>query len=409
MDTTYDSRTAETRSPWGAVICMSLMTFTLVASEFMPVSLLTPIAEDLAITEGQAGMAIAVSGFFAVVTSLFSNGLLARLDRRTVVLGYTVVLVVSGIAVAFAPNYLIFMFGRALIGVSVGGFWSLATAIVARIVAGPDVPKALAMLQGGTALAAVIAAPLGSFLGGLIGWRGAFFILVPVGVAAFVWQALVLPRMPGGGTASTGAPFRLLANRTFALGMAAMTLFFAGQFALSTYLRPFLEVVTALDVNTLSLVLLGIGLAGLAGTSLIGFLLRAHLSAVLVAFPAALAAIALLLIGLGPVAIATTGLLMLWGFLTTPIPVAWGTWMTRVVPDQLEAGGGLQVALIQFANTFGAFSGGLLFDGAGWWSPFALGALFLLGSAIVAVAATGARQQASGAGLPFGIEGNATC
>ena len=67
MDTTYDSRTAETRSPWGAVICMSLMTFTLVASEFMPVSLLTPIAEDLAITEGQAGMAIAVSGFFAVV------------------------------------------------------------------------------------------------------------------------------------------------------------------------------------------------------------------------------------------------------------------------------------------------------------------------------------------------------
>jgi predicted MFS family arabinose efflux permease len=215
--------------------------------------------------------------------------------------------------------------------------------------------------------------------------------------------------MPGGGTASTGASYRLLANRTFALGMAAMTLFFAGQFALSTYLRPFLEVVTALDVNTLSLVLLGIGLAGLAGTSLIGFLLRAHLSAVLVAFPAALAAIALLLIGLGPVAIATTGLLMLWGFLTTPIPVAWGTWMTRVVPDQLEAGGGLQVALIQFAITFGAFSGGLLFDSAGWWSAFALGALLLLGSASVAVAATGARQQTSGAGLPFGIEGDATC
>ena len=64
----------------------------------------------------------------------------------------------------------------------------------------------------------------------------------------------------------------------------------------------------------------------------------------LVGFPAALAAVALLLIGLGPVAIATTGLLMLWGFLTTPIPVAWGTWMTRVVPDELEAGGGLQVA-----------------------------------------------------------------
>ena len=112
----------------------------------------------------------------------------------------------SGVAITFAPNYLVFMFGRALIGVSIGGFWSLSTAISARIVSGPDVPKALAMLQGGTALAAVIAAPLGSFLGGLIGWRGAFFIVVPIGIAAFIWQALVLPSMPGGGTSSPGEP-----------------------------------------------------------------------------------------------------------------------------------------------------------------------------------------------------------
>ena len=85
MDTTIDDRTAEAASPWGAVTCMTLMTFVLVASEFMPVSLLTPIAEELAITEGQAGMAISVSGFIAVVTSLFSKGVLARLDRRTLV------------------------------------------------------------------------------------------------------------------------------------------------------------------------------------------------------------------------------------------------------------------------------------------------------------------------------------
>jgi predicted MFS family arabinose efflux permease len=82
--------------------------------------------------------------------------------------------------------------------------------------------------------------------------------------------------------------------------------------------------------------------------------------------------------------------------------------MTRVVPDQLEAGGGLQVALIQFAITAGAFSGGLLYDSAGWWSAFALGALLLLGSAMLAVAVTGARQRA-GADVGYGMEGNATC
>ncbi|MBZ9725028.1 MFS transporter [Mesorhizobium sp. CO1-1-11] len=387
MEATYDSQLVETPSAWGAVICLSLLTFVLVASEFMPVSLLTPLARDLAITEGQAGQAISVSGFFAVVTSLFGNALLSKLDRRTVVLLYTVVLVVSGLAITFAPTYPVFMFGRALIGVSIGGFWSLSTAILARIVSRDDLPRAIAMLQGATAFATVVAAPLGSFLGGLIGWRGAFFIVVPIGLAAIVWQLAVLPSMPAEEPVSAGRMVGLLGNRAFAIGMAATTLAFMGQFSLSTYLRPFLEGITGLDVNTLSMVLLGLGLAGLVGTSLVGFVLRSHLGAVLIGLPAMLSVIALLLIALGPVAVAAAVLLLLWGLFTSPIPVAWSTWMAKVIPDDLEAGGGLQVALIQFAITFGAFAGGLLFDTASWWSPFALAALLLLGSTLFAVAA----------------------
>lgn len=55
----------------GAVIAMALCATILIASDFMPVSLLTPIARDLAITEGHAGQSISISGFFALVTGLF--------------------------------------------------------------------------------------------------------------------------------------------------------------------------------------------------------------------------------------------------------------------------------------------------------------------------------------------------
>ena len=70
-----------------------------------------------------------------------------------------------------------------------------------------------------------------------------------------------------------------------------------------------------------------------------------------------LAILALLLIGLGHSLAATAVLLVLWGFFTTPIPVAWNTWMAKIIPDDLEAGGGLQVALIQLAIAGGAFAG----------------------------------------------------
>jgi predicted MFS family arabinose efflux permease len=357
-----DTAPSRTDTAWAAVICMSLLTFVLIGSEFMPVSLLTPIAQEFAVTEGQAGQSIAISGLFAIITSLFGNSLLTRLDRRAVVLLYTSILVASGLITAFAPNFTIFMLGRVLVGIAIGGFWSLSTAILARLATSTDLPRALAMLQGGTALAAVIAAPLGSFLGDLIGWRGAFLVVVPAGIIGLVWQFAVLPAMPPDRHVSPRAMAALFRRPIVAVGMAATALAFMGQFALSTYLRPYLENVTGLDINALSLTLLGLGLGGLAGTFAAGFVLRDWLKTALIGLPIALAILAVLLVGLNQYALVISVLLVTWGFFSTPIPVAWGTWMTRTIPNDLEAGGGVQVALVQLAITAGAFSGGLLFD-----------------------------------------------
>lgn len=383
IELTLDEMTSPeiAETPWAAVTCLSLLTFLLVGLEFLPVSLLTPIARDLSVSEGQAGLAITISGVFAVVTSLFGNGLLSKVDRKAVVLLYTGILVISSLAIALAPNFTAFLMGRALVGVAIGGFWSLSTAILARLALKSDLPKAIALLQGGTAFAIVIAAPLGSFLGGLIGWRGTFLITVAIGLAALVWQLTVLPKMPATETVSVGRMLRLLHNRAFLIGMAATGLVFMGMNALSIYLRPFLEGVTGLGLNALSLMLLGVGLGGLAGTSLIGFVLRRHLAAALIGLPGTVALIALLLIGFGSSPLATATLLVLWGFFSTPTPVAWNTWMARLVPGELEAAGGVQVALIQLAIAGGAFAGGVLFDSAGWWSAFLLAAILLAGSA----------------------------
>src|SRR5206468_2700128 len=169
------NRTSKSRGGWGAVLALTLCVSTLIASEFMPVSLLTPIASGLRVTEGQAGQAITASGIFAVLTSLFISTVTRRLDRRSLLLWLTGVMVASGIIVATAPNFPMLLVGRALIGVVIGGFWSMSTATVMRLVPENHVPRALAMLNGGNALATTVVAPLGSFLGQYIGWRGAFF------------------------------------------------------------------------------------------------------------------------------------------------------------------------------------------------------------------------------------------
>ncbi|QTD94510.1 MFS transporter [Burkholderia anthina] len=372
---------------WGAVLAMALGAFALVASEFMPVSLLTPIAGDLHVSEGQAGQAISVSGAFALLTSLGIASLAGRRDRKRLLLALTLVTIVSGTVVAFAPNYLAFIAGRALIGVAIGGFWSMSAATAMRLVPDAQVPRALAIVNGGNALATVIAAPLGSFLGAIVGWRWAFFCVVPVAAIAFGWKLVSLPPMKAASHTAAGNVLTLLARAPVALGMAAVSLLFMGQFALFTYLRPFLETVTHVGSAALSLMLLAIGVAGLAGTILIGAVLKRGLYRTLVVTPLLMAAIAAALGRCGASVAATACLLALWGLTGTAAPVGWWTWLARTLPDDAEAGGGLMVAVVQLAIALGATAGGLLFDLHGYRATFGLSAVLLVFAGMLAFAA----------------------
>ncbi|MFY9993445.1 MAG: MFS transporter [Leclercia sp.] len=363
---------------WGGIFAMTLCVFVLIASEFMPVSLLTPLATDLGVTEGLAGQGIAISGALAVITSLTISSIAGKADRKYLLLGMTVLMAVSGVIIAFASSYLVYMAGRALIGIAIGGFWSMSAATAIRLVPSHQVSRALAIFNGGNALATVVAAPLGSYLGATIGWRGAFLCLVPVAVLAFIWQWISLPNMRGDNKPSRGTVFRLFNRRIVSLGMLACGLFFMGQFALFTYVRPFLETVTRVSPSGLSLILLTLGVAGFIGTLIVSTVLNARFYLALMAIPLLMAAIAGMLLLTGHSVWIVALLLGLWGMLATAAPTGWWTWIARTLPDDAEAGGGLMVAVIQLSIALGSTAGGLMFDNLGWQSAFAMSGVLLL-------------------------------
>lgn len=395
MSTLSQTTQNNERAYWGGIFAMTLCVFVLIASEFMPVSLLTPIASDLGVTEGLAGQGIAISGALAVLTSLSLSHIAGNMNRKTLLLGMTILMAVSGLIIAFASSYLVYMAGRALIGIAIGGFWSMSAATAIRLVPQHQVSRALAIFNGGNALATVVAAPLGSYLGATIGWRGAFLCLVPVATAAFIWQWFSLPDMNGNKSqTSRGTVFRLFRLPVVSTGLLACGLFFMGQFALFTYVRPFLETVTHVSASGLSLILLTIGIAGFIGTLIVALFLNARFYLTLMAIPLLMAAIAGLLILTGHSNWIVVLLLGFWGLLATAAPTGWWTWIARTLPEDAEAGGGLMVAVIQLSIALGSTAGGMVFDHIGWQSTFAMSAILLL-SAVVLTGLT-ARKSATG-------------
>jgi predicted MFS family arabinose efflux permease len=368
------------QAAWSAVGSMTLCVALLIASEFMPVSLLTPIANDLGATEGMAGQAISVSGLFAVVTSLLIATMASRFDRRHVLVVLTACMGASLALVALAPNFAFLMVARALLGITIGGFWSLSSATLMRLVPEDVVPKAVGVLYLGNAVATAVAAPIGSYLGGVIGWRGVFWALVPLTVLSLVWQWISLPSMPPQKAVPIGRVLTLLGRRHVQSAMVAVMLTFGGAFATFTYLRPFLETYTHASLTQLSLLLLGLGAAGFLGTYSAAALVGRHLHAMVRGLPLALGAVTLAMLAAGHLVWAVAVAMMAWGTLNSAIPVAWFSWLTVGVKDEPEAAGGLMVAGIQLAIMLGAAFGGLLLD------HFSVAATFVGGAALLMLA-----------------------
>jgi len=373
---------AQTAAGWAGVFAMTLCAFTLITSEFMPVSLLTPIMGSLNISEGMAGRGLTISSIFAVVTSLSISALAGTMNRKTLLLIFTVLMATSAIVIATSTTYWAYLAGRAIIGIVVGGFWSMSTATAIRLVPMDQVPRAMAIVNLGNVIGLAIASPIDAYLGSIIGWRGVFFCLVPLSALVLIMQWLKLPSMPiTHRQPGSGNVFRLLKTPAVALGMFGCGTFFMGQFTLFTYIRPFLEQVTGLDVLQLSSTLLVMGMSGLAGSVLVAFIIKRALFLLLLGVPTLMAAIAVALIFFGSSFAVVVVLIGVWGMIATSLPGAWWAWLARTLPDNAEAGGGLMVALIQLSIGFGAAMGGVLFDAMGYRATFTASAVVLLTSA----------------------------
>ncbi len=372
------------RPNWSAVFAVAFCVACLITVEFLPVSLLTPMAQDLGISEGVAGQSVTVTAFVAMFASLFITQIIQATDRRYVVILFAVLLTLSCLLVSFANSFTLLLAGRACLGLALGGFWAMSASLTMRLVPPRTVPKALSVIFGAVSIALVIAAPLGSFLGGIIGWRHVFNAAAVMGVLCVIWVVKSLPSLPGEPSHQKQNIFSLLQRPGVMAGMIAIFMSFAGQFAFFTYIRPVYMNLAGFDVDGLTLVLLSFGIASFVGTSLSSSVLKRSVKLALAGAPLVLAVSALVLTLWGREKVVAAGIAIVWGLSFALVPVGWSTWITRSLSDQAEKAGSIQVAVIQLANTCGAAIGGVALDHLGLLSPLALsGTLMLLAGILV--------------------------
>lgn len=350
---------------WPAVVSLTLGVFGLVTAEFLPASLLTSMAADLGISEGAAGQTVTATALVAAVSAPSIPVLTRKFDRRGVMLTLTALLLVSNALAVWAEDVWTLIGARVLLGVALGGFWSMAAPLALRLVPEELFPRAMALILSGVSVATVCAAPVGAWMGDIFGWRSAFVAAGAIGLVTLAAQWATLPSLPAQGGASLRMLAQLIGRPSVRTALLAVLLVISGHFAGFTYVRPLMENIAHLPIGAVSAVLLGYGIAGFFGNLAGGYVAGRSERIVVVLGSAAIAALAAALLVAGKSAAVTSVAIVLWGFAFAAFPVGFQIWIVRAAPDQAESASGLLVAAFQVAIASGAVGGGVLVDNVG--------------------------------------------
>lgn len=368
---------------WWAVVAVMIGIFLLVTAEQLPIRLLSQVASSMGVSPGMAGLMVTVPGVVAAFSAPLLPVAVGRLDRRIMLTVLMMVMVLGSVLSAFASSFSLLLAARALVGLSIGGFWAVAGSIAPRLVPEAQVPKAMTMIFGGVTAASVLGVPLGTLLGDYSNWRvafgalGAFSLLTAI--ALWFWLPPLPPREP--------VRLRVLAqqfsNRGVRVAVLTTAFVVVGHFAAYTFISPILQEISGISQRHVGSLLLLYGAAGIIGNIAAGMFAGRNPYRAVLLIPSLLFVIvaAFPLLGIQP----SSGvlLLMAWGAVFGSVSVSIQTWILRTAPNT-EAATALMAFTFNMSIGLGAMMGGRIVDGASL--PIAMwtaSGLFLLGALLV--------------------------
>jgi predicted MFS family arabinose efflux permease len=377
---------SEPRLPWPALLTLASIAFLALVSELLPAGLLTPMADDLGVTESQAGLFVTVYALAAGVAAIPIIGATRSWSRHRLML-----IVVGGFAVvnlgtAFAPSYAVMLPIRVAGGVVTGMMWSLVGGYAAAVVGPEQRGRALAIALGGATVAFSTGLPASSALGALVGWRAAFGVLAGLGAAFFLLATRVLPHVPGE-DAGDRLPFWQVVRLPGIAAIGGVTvLMIVGHNVLYTYVDPFVERAGLHNGVSAGLLLFGAGSIG--GMWVAGRVIDRDLRRLLFGELWTIAAVMAVLGVFGTSAVVVLLAFAAWGVAYGGLAAVMQTASVRIAGPAADVAVSVTVTAWSLGIAGGALVGGIAFDAGGAGVlPWVAAALVLAAVAGVAGAA----------------------
>lgn len=265
-----------TLKEWLPLVAMTFATFLFNTSEFMPIGLLTSIADDFMMTEAEIGRIVSIYAWVVMILSMPLMVMASKYGLRSLILAMMGVFILSNSLASLAGGFWTLLGARLVLACAHAIFWSIAVPAAVRMVAPKFKAIAMSMLVTGSSLAVILGLPLGRVIGLQMGWRMAFFSMAAVAVAILVYMFFVFPKLDKTEPFSFKQLPELWHNKTLMALYGVNILIPMAQYTAYSYIEPFMKQIAGMSDNMVTSTLVILGFAGLAGSFIFARLYEQH-------------------------------------------------------------------------------------------------------------------------------------
>ncbi|TDL30848.1 MFS transporter [Jeotgalibacillus sp. S-D1] len=381
----YTTNQTQAKGGLPALLALAISAFAIGTTEFVPVGLLSTIADNLSISITLAGLLISGYAMGVAFGAPVLTALTSRVSRKSLLMSLMVVFIIGNAVAALSTSYSLLLTARFITAFSHGIFFSIGSTIAADLVPAHKRSSAIAFMFTGLTVATVTGVPLGTFIGQAFGWRATFWGVAALGIIGMIASAILVPKkLKEAPPSKFSEQLKILSNGKLLLAFSITALGYGGTFVAFTYLTPLLENITGFSAKWVSIILLVYGIAVAIGNIIGGKATNKNpLKALFWMF--VLQAVVLVLLTFaapfktaGLIAIFLMGL---FAFMNVPgLQILVVNLAEKYVPSAVNVASALNIAAFNVGIAIGSFVGGLIVDGMGLIHTPWIGAIMVAGA-----------------------------
>ncbi|WP_312148424.1 MFS transporter [Paenibacillus odorifer] len=360
------------------IFILTLGVFGILNTEMGVIGILPQIAEHFHVSVSQAGLLVSLFALAVAISGPILPLLFSGFNRRQVLLLVLGVFVLSNIVSIFAPNFTIALIARVIPAFLHPVYISIALTAAAGSVSEKDIPKAVSKVILGVSAGIVLGVPITTFIASAASLDLAMTFFAVVNAIAFLGVLLFVPSMPVKQRLSYGSQLSVLKKSKTWQSIAAVVFINAATASVYSYFAEYLETITHVSGNALSLMLVIFGVASLLGNVLGGKLLSKDAAKSVVIYPFVFGAVYILLFLMGQFTAPMFIIVVIWGVLYAIANNISQYWITSAAPEAPEFANGLFLTSGNLGITIGTTVGGLFISGLGTRYIVVGGLLFLI-------------------------------